>query len=261
MNHDLRHVTHTNAPPPPAPLTRDEIFAYLDYAADTLQRRRDDLVATLTACAQAYATLPDPETAGEVAENIRMAAALGRTIEEHRKAAKAPFWVGGKAVDTWFQQFCAPLAAAMAPVQAVLDAFGRRLEAEQRAEAEARRQAALASADHWSLAAADAIAEGAVDSALLDRAAATARAAAEAIEQAEARPADLSRVRGVYGSVASLRETWGYTVTDLDAVPRAYLMVNDAAVKAAMKQKDSRGRPMVAIPGVQWTATQTMSVR
>ena len=57
--------------------------------------------------------------------------------------------------------------------------------------------------------------------------------AAEAIVYAPA--PELTRVRTANGSTSSLRDNWTYTVADISAVPAPFLMINDAAVRAAIK--------------------------
>jgi hypothetical protein len=251
----------SNAPLPPSPLSTAQIEAYLDYALALLAERRDSLTAVLQATAATIAVIDDDETLGDVAENMRMATALLRTSKEKFTEHKAPFLEGGRVVDRWFKAFNAPLSGPMAAVQAIMDGYGKRKEdaARKIAEAEARRL--QDAADRATAAAAKALQKGKGADALLERAAVAQKAADDADAMADGRAADLTRVRGTFGATASMRTTWDYEVTDLNAVPMQFLMINDAAVKAAMKARDSRNRPTAVIPGVEWKAASSMKAR
>ena len=67
-------------------------------------------------------------------------------------------------------------------------------------------------------------------------------AAHEAIEKADAAHdmataslPDLTRSRSQNGGLAGLKDNWVYEVTDIAVVPPAFLQVNEALVKAAIK--------------------------
>lgn len=254
-----------NTPAPPAPLTPADITRYLNYACEDLKVRRDELVEALQAAFARYPRIDDDreDILGICAENMRMAAALSRSAEDERTTNKHPFLAGGRAVDTWFKVWAAPLERAMEPVQAAMDDFGARKLAREQAEALAAKALADAEADRAADAAAEALRAGRPDeaSAALDRVTGAAQAAEVAEERANAKPADLTRTYGAYGAVASVRQTWGWEVTDINAVPRAYLMVNSDSIKAAGKQRDAAGRPIAVIPGIRWVATTKMGVR
>jgi hypothetical protein len=254
-----------NSPAPPAPLTPADITRYLNYACDDLRDRRDELVKALVKTFASYPRIADDreDILGLCAENMRMALALGRTAEDERTTNKAPFLTGGRAVDTWFKAWAAPLLRAMEPVQAAMDDFGVRKLAREQAEALAAKALADAEADRAADAAAAALRAGRPDeaSAALDRVTDAAQAAEHADERANAKPADLTRSYGAFGAVASVRQTWGWEVTDINAVPRPYLMVNPDMVKAAAKGRDAGGRPIAVIPGIKWVPTTKMGVR
>jgi hypothetical protein len=254
-----------NTPAPPAPLTPADITRYLNYACEDLKARRDELVKALVKTAKSYPHIADgrDDIVGLCAENMRMASALSRTAEDERTTNKAPFLTGGRAVDTWFKAWAASLLSAMEPVQAAMDDFGARKLAREQAEALAAKALADAEADRAADAAAEALRAGRPDeaSAALDRVTGAAQAAEKAEERANAKPADLTRSYGAYGAVASVRQTWGWEVTDINAVPRAHLMLNPDSIKAAAKQRDAAGRPIADIPGIRWVPTTKMGVR
>jgi hypothetical protein len=72
---------------------------------------------------------------------------------------------------------------------------------------------------------------------------------------------DKQPVRGIYGSKASVKETWGYEVEDIAKVPMEYLTVDDGMVKAVMADRDPKTRvPRKTIPGIRWVKNQTLAV-
>lgn len=257
----LPAFTGTNAPQPPRPLTPEEIAAFLDYAGTGLIERRDALIEALHAATEAYPVIENDEVLGEVAENTKMSALLGRTSRERHDEHKAPFLAGGRVVDKWFHDFMTPLAAAMAPVQAAMNRYGEKKLADQRRIAAEVRAKAQAEADRLAeIAARDMRARRNSDESL--KAAAKAEAVAESATRAEnARPADMTRTRGDYGAVASVRETWSWKVVSLKAVPWPYLMINETAVKEAARARDESGKPIAVIPGIEWVSTTKVGVR
>jgi hypothetical protein len=257
----LVHVRDTNAPPPPTPLSPREIAEFLDYAGTQLKDRRAEVTAALDANIAAHPEIEDDEVLATIAENMRLAAALGRTAEERRVQHKDPFLEGGRVVDGWFKRFRAPLDKAMAPVQAAMDAYGARKLARQQAEAEAQRKSAQAEADRAIARASEALRQGGSASAALDLAADAALRAEEAEERTHARPADLTRTYSDFGAVASVRQKWKWRVVNAAAVPREYLMIDDDLVKVAAKKRDSAGKPVVMIPGIEFYAETKMGVR
>ena len=54
--------------------------------------------------------------------------------------------------------------------------------------------------------------------------------------QATATALELTRTRGVGGALTALKTVWTYEVEDITKVPTHLLQVNDAAVRAAIKQ-------------------------
>ena len=72
---------------------------------------------------------------------------------------------------------------------------------------------------------------------------------------------DKEPVRGVYGSTASVKETWDYIVEDITKVPVEYLMENPKLVKAVMADRDPKTRvPRKNIPGIRWVKKQSLAV-
>jgi len=151
------------------------------------------------------------------------------------------------------------------------EAAAREAERKVREAEAAAAAAAKAAADAKDKAARDAAAAAAAKAAAAkadaDRAQAaaaeqTASAAAASVdaqatkESAVEKPAELTRTRTDLGAVASLKRTWGYEVEDADLVPRMFLTVDDAAVKAYIKGRTDKktGDCTAKIPGIKLVA-------
>lgn len=127
-------------------------------------------------------------------------------------------------------------------------------EARRKAEAE---EAARQEAERARLAA---------EQAEADRAREAARAAkaeaAEAKEAANAKAADMTRVQSDIGAVASLRTTWTFEVMQPADVPREFLVIDQTAIRAAIKKAtDKAGNCKLKIPGVRIFTIETTVVR
>jgi len=228
-----------NVPTRPQPLSEAEIIDWLDYVCEPLFRRREEIVPVLLAMAQHHPTVSDETTAGAVAENLRIAGRLADTADDDRQygrvAVKRPFLEGGRTVDAWFRRFRAPLESAMVPLSEALTDYMRRKAAEERKRAQEE----------------------------AERAAMFSKEQEEARRRAEGKAADLSRVEGDYGAVASLRTTWDYEVEDIRLVPSEFLMIDAARVREYLRfTRDPRTRkPTSTIPGIRWVERQSVGVR
>lgn len=226
--------------PPRAAALQDELSArHLQLAA-----RRDEL---LEAMKRAPEKVTDDETAGRVGDFIKQIMACHKNAEATRVAEKEPHLESCRVVDGWFKKITDPLASAKKAMEERLNKYlvakaeAARREAEEKARREreeAERLAAAATTDKQ-----------------LDVAIAHEAAADAAAVTAQAKPAELSRTRGDFGAVASLRTTWDFEVTDISAVPAEFLMVNDVAVRGSIKG----GRRV--IPGIRIFEKQTAVVR
>jgi len=261
-------MARSNAPEPPAPLTREQVKEWLDYENEPIVEQRDNII--IPSLRNALALHPriedgDEETAQKFTDDIETARSLsGKTTsiakrkhDEHKR----PIREMGTAVDGWYQAFDAVLVAALTPVQAVLFDFMQRkraIEEKRLADiAKAQREAAEAAAKAAKEAeeAAGLFSDEAMDRERLAQA--QAEIAARAEREAAARPAETSRVRGIMGAVASIRQTWKWRVVDIKKVPRAYLMVDPDKISEARKMRDETGKPL-PIQGIEWVAEQTL---
>jgi hypothetical protein len=220
------------------PSVTEQVHSALSEKHRQLTARTEDLLGSVSRAPQ---TVDSEETAGRVADLIRMIGHAGQKAEAERKAEKEPHLEGGRAVDAWFKRITDPLAEAKARLQKPLDAFLKQKAAAERdrreAEARALKEAAEREAAQMQT------------PAQMDAAIAIEARAQEVQQSAQARPAELARTRGDYGGVATLRTVWKHEVTDPSLVPREFLVVNDAAIKAAIKGAAKPGE--LKIPGVR----------
>lgn len=179
--------------------------------ADRLAVDHAALVTQATeAAALVPATVRPIETDEEAAAYTDTAADIKAVIDladASFKAEKEPWLTGGRIVDDFFA-FRKTLLGAVSRVRAALDARANALlAAQRRAEAEAAEKA---------------------------------RKEAIAFDEPVAwvPPAPVREVARVVsiatGNTASASVKWTHRVTDPDKVPRQYLMVNEAAIKAAV---------------------------
>lgn len=231
---------HHNNPPSDAAILRDQ----LGETHAELAKRADELIAGVSRMPPA---IEDEATEKRAIEFAKQIGAHEKLCDGTRKAIKQPYAEAVKIVDAFFGGMVDPLKTGR-------DVVLRKLTAFQTAKAEAERKAREEAARIAQEEAAKAIA--AVETnADLDNAIAKEEQAVAAVQATEATTADLSRTRGTFGSTASLRTTTEFTIEDVNSVPREFLMVNDAAIRAAIKA----GRR--EIPGVKIFQKQQTVVR
>ena len=229
-----------NHPPSDAAILRDQLGAtHADLAT-----RTDELIAGVSRMPPA---IEDETTEKRAIEFAKQIGAHEKLCDGTRKAVKAPYAEAVKVVDAFFGGMVDPLKTGRDVVLRKLTAFQTaKADAERKAREETARKAA-----EEARAAAAAIKTDAD----LETAIAKEEQAIAAVQATEASTADLSRTRGAFGSTASLRSTWEFTIEDVNRVPAEFLMVNDAAIRAAIKA----GRR--EIPGVKIFQKQQTVVR
>lgn len=147
------------------------------------------------------------EEAGEYAETAKVIKGIASMVEAERKKEKAAILEAGRTVDAFFSKMADPLKALTDKLVAAINAFQRaKLEAERKAAEEAKKKAEE-------------------EAALFDE-------PAPVVAPVAVR--EVARVTSIGGAKATASRKWVHEVTDPDAVPRQYLMVNDAAIKAAI---------------------------
>lgn len=250
--------TLTNNPPADANPLRDRLAE--DSAA--LLARRDELLDGAT---RVPATIGDDETAGKVADFIKLTTACMKNAEATRVARKEPFLESGRIVDAFYKAVTDPLDKMKRGIEGRLTVWQRaKAEEERRVRAEAERvarEAAEAAAEAARLAE-----RAANDEAQLQRAIEAAERAKQA--QADAvvaeraatvKPAELSRTRGEVGAVASLRTFWDFTDLDRDTLDLEALRQHvpaDALEKAVRSYVKAGGRQLRGVRIFENTATR-----
>jgi hypothetical protein len=206
--------------PPPDLLLGDALRDRLAEENGQLIARRDELLAA----AGRIPPIDSDDVAGRVSDYIKQLTALAKAAETRRAGAKEPYLEGGRNIDGFFRAITDPVAKAKTAIERRLTDYLREKEARARREREeqerlaretaekARREAearAKALADEQSLQAAIA-AEKAAETASADL--------VKAAQAAEVKPAVLSRTRGEYGAVSSLRTQWVFDEIDREEI-------------------------------------------
>lgn len=240
-----------NRPPSDAELIRQR----LEGEAAFLIARKDELIAAVE---RVPAEIDSDEAAGKVADFVKQLMAAHKAAETARIGAKEPHLEAGRVVDGFFKAITEPLYGAKQKIEARLTVWQRKKAEAERRRREAEERAAREEAEHQAREAAEAAraaitGAGSVDDAVTsDALARQAEADAEAARKsAAAKPADLSRQRGDYGAVASLRTFWDFKDMDRDALDlealRSHLPL-DALEKAVRSYIKAGGR---ALKGVE----------
>ena len=243
-----RHGIGANQPPPP--LAPADILAELTVRHAALLARRDELLGGVAHFREAHPTIDSDQVQGDAADFTKQIAACVKSARELHAPAKRPFLDAGRAVDAFFKAVAEPLEAGAELVRERMTAFALEIEARNRAVREHDAQRARDAARR-------ALAEaGPQGLAAVDGALAAAERLAQAERAAQAPAAALSRSRGAYGSVASLREDWEIEVVDVAQVPARYLSVDLALVRRDVLAGGPRD-----VPGLSITARKRIGIR
>jgi len=205
--------------------------------AEALRLRLAEDHAKIVARAQellaAEARIPDivdDDTAGRASDYVRQVTACSKALELARVGEKEPFLESAHAVDGFFNKFIDALAP---PSKKAADCVKRRVltkldaylldkaDRERRLREDEARQARMAAAkaeaDAMALAEKAAVSTAEANEAL-DVAVQAGAVAAKAEKAAAAKPADLARTRGDFGSLATLRREWTFKDLDRDKI-------------------------------------------
>lgn len=212
-------------------LQPDKLAAYLDYE---FSGHTTAVSALMTRHARFLEVtrdgIPDDTVAGHASDFSNVLKDEVKATDATRTRIKAPVLHAQRLIDGEGKKLTDQLNGAVAAVTARLTAFLQQKEAAARlaAQIEAARLANEAEARL-----AEAQATATIEAA--DAAVEAMHEADQAQALAEAKPLELTRTRSAAGSLVGLRETWVYALDNIQNVPPAYLMVNDAVVKAAIK--------------------------
>jgi regulator of protease activity HflC (stomatin/prohibitin superfamily) len=242
---------------------------------ETLRETHQPLAVRLEEITDAFQRVPDTveddDDGNRVADFVKVTTAFLKNCDAARVAAKEPHLAAGRAVDGYFKKL-------MDPVEKVKLALGQRLTAFQRkkADEERRRREEIARQERERAEEEERIAREATRLAAeakdaesrrlaaeaRDRAAAAQEAAQAAREEAAVKAAEISRTRTDLGSVASLVTSWDFEVVDSRKVPRLFLTVDHAAIKAFIKASTDKktGKCSATIEGVRIFERQTTRV-
>lgn len=250
--------TLSNNPPADANPLRDR----LAEESTTLLARRDEL---LNGAARVPATVEDDETAGKVADFIKLTTACIKSAEALRVGRKEPFLESGRIVDGFFKAVTDPLDKMKRGIEARLTVWQRfKAEEERRVRQEAERVAreAAEAAAAAARAAELAVQDERLLNAAIEAAARAKQAQADAVvaeKAAAVKPAELSRTRGEVGAVASLRTFWDFTDLERDTLDLETLRQHlpaDALEKAVRSFVKAGGRQLRGCRIFENTATR-----
>ena len=205
---------HNN--PPPDLLVGDDLRAKLARDHENLTARKDQLVDA----GNRIPEVNDEDSARKVSDFVVQLSACAKAADAARVGEKEPYLNGGRVVDGFFKAISDPLDVVKKKAERSLTEYHRAVAAAERArrEEEARKAAEAAAearrkAEEEARAIADA--KSLQDAVAAEKAAEQAAAdAALAAKAADAKPADLSRTRGEFGAVSSLRTFWDFDSLD-----------------------------------------------
>jgi hypothetical protein len=232
-----------------AALEPSALAAWLAYEFSEHEARAAELAAAFERFLLATKNgINDDETTGRATDFCKVHKAELTAIDVTRSRIKAPVLSAQRQIDGIGKKLTDPLRASVAVIEDRMAAYLRRKAETARREAEAEAQR-LAAAAHEAMREAETTPEQTAD------AIAALAEAQQAEALATASTPELTRTRSLHGALAGLRETWTYEVEDIQKVPAAYLTVNDAVVKAAIKTG------VRAIPGIRVFAETKAYVR
>ena len=202
--------------PPPDLLLGEALRDRLAEENGQLIARRDELLAA----AARIPAIDSDDVAGRVSDYIKQLTALTKAAESKRTGAKEPYLEGGRNIDGFFRAITDPVAKAKTAIERHLTDYLRDKEARARREREEQERLARQAAE-TARREAEAKARALVDEPDLEAAIVAEKAAetasadlVKAAQAAAVKPAELSRTRGDYGAVSSLRTQWVFDEID-----------------------------------------------
>jgi hypothetical protein len=202
--------------PPPDLLTGETLREKLSEDHAKLIRRRDDLLAA----AERIPDIEDDDIARRVSDFIKQVMVAAKASEGARIAAKEPYLDGGRTIDGFFKAISDPLDLVKRGIEKRLTLYLREVADRERREREERERLAREEETRRRREAEEAERKLRDERSL--KAAIEARARADQAEadriraekDAQAKAADLSRTRGEFGAVSSLRTSWVFADMD-----------------------------------------------
>jgi hypothetical protein len=229
--------------PPPDLLIGETLREKLAEDHAKLIYRRDELLAA----AVRIPDVTDEDIARRVSDFIKQVTAAAKAAEGARVSEKEPYLAGTRTVDGFFKAISDPLDLVKRGIEKKLTLYLREKAEQERRERMERERLAREEEERRRREAAEAERKLADERTLNEAIEAQARAeqaAAEAIKaekEATAKAAEMSRIRGEYGAVSSLRTTWTFSdlsraELDLEAL-RAHIPLDglERAVRSFIK--------------------------
>jgi hypothetical protein len=262
-----------NRPPEPtAPLTGEQIKAYLDYVMDSSIHRRKELLAALEHTAFTLVEIADDEHLAAIGDQMKQVNGLRKKVDADRTTYKAPYLDGGRVVDVYFKAFLAPLDGPVQKIMGAVNAYQRAKEEKARqAREEAARQAREEAARKAAQAARELAANPASERAgtMLEQAEIAAAQAAAASDRVEGGRTTDARVYSDLGTTVATRRTWSYEydiavlVKEIAAgrAPLSLIEINAAGMRALAQNRDPTGKPTAVVRGITWVAKDDTSFR
>ncbi len=223
----------------------------------------EEIAARATAAPRA---IEDEAQHNDLAQIVKDARTLTKTLDSHFKAEKAPWLEGGRTVDSFFKEPRERLDRIMSGmekrIKAHLDAKAaaeRARLAEEARQARERELAAQREADARLAEAAKARQNADVhETKMVEAATASALAAAhgsearDAEKQSEAKPAELARTRTEAG-LSTLQTFWDFEIVDLEAVSLVKLrpFIKEEHIEMAVRSFVKTHGGSQQIPGVR----------
>jgi hypothetical protein len=251
---------------PPEPIKPEILRDLLAERYGDLAKRQKDLLAGAARFHKANEKITSAETAGKATDFVVQFQRCIKKAEDAKDEEKRPYLDLSTLIQNFFARIWEPLAKEKKAIEAKQLAFAKserdRLKAEADAEA-ARKQkeadeAAAKAVASWDDPQAD------VGAALAD-AATLAEDAQTAASVAASKPADLTRVRGDYGGVSSMRIRWKIRPVEnwRDLLTLDFLMPDQGALDLALKNAARKpdGTPILEIPGAELYADESMGTR
>lgn len=234
-----------------ATMIGDNIGAFLvgpaDLSAELAEtcidiiQRADELAGGADRC-----LVNDDETAGRATLLVKQIIEATKAATDRQRTAKKPYQ---ELADVAFDFFKPPLKKLADAKQLALSKLDGYRKQQERIAADARR-----AAEDAARLAQEAQMVADLDTAFeLEERAQVAQAVAAAVKPP-------SEIRSAYGHLATARKSWAFRVVNREMVPRMFLTVNEAAIKAQIAGR-TKGRAPEPIAGIEFYEIESTVVR
>lgn len=226
----------------------EAIATIVDRQAALKAKRSADLTASMARWLGQYGNgITDDDLQGRTADLVRQVAAFARRVDEERLALRQDLAEALDDLDARYRSLTAGHEQPIATIRKHLETY-----AAERAAAELRRRKERAERTRRR---ADTQAQQAAETGDADAIFAALAAdmrAEQAAEKAAAPLAELSRVRGEFGSQVGLRQVWRWREIDAELVPRQYLALDRGKIEQARRDGMVDGKCTASIPGIEF---------